>query len=370
MRMLQAQGAVMENPPCELILQQSQRYSHQSNGGAERMMQTFRNQIKAYKIQIETNSGITIKGNSPLLTWLPRHAAWQYTRFHKRQDSTTTAFEKIRHMSYQSPVLLAGEAVACRRPGALVNKLDSAWLEGIWLGRDSKTDEHLSGTPNGVVCSRALKRRVERRRWDTNLLNAMVWDPWNPTSVTRGRPLKVRSDREPILMRPLPRVYFTPPDDPDTVVALTQETAPGTTTSSIAEETARTRLAETEAEGAPPVQRTKTSSAPATITTEATSRPATSSARAIVERVGNEAGEDSQLAQMRRIATLMAECEESSTSDDIAEARRAHLEKLTKVKDATIKVVPRTDAATKPLAGRWVDTVHDDGARKARWTTR
>ena len=102
-------------------------------------------------------------------------------------------------MSYQSPILLVGEAVACRRPGTLVNKLESVWLEGIWLGRDSKTDEHLIGTPNGMVRCRALKRRVERRRWDTNLLNAMVWDPWNPTPVTRGKPLKVRSDREPIV---------------------------------------------------------------------------------------------------------------------------------------------------------------------------
>ena len=182
MRMVQSKSAMMGNPPCEIIQQQSERYSHQSNGGAERMVQTFRNQIKAYKIQIEKNSGITIKGNSPLLTWLPRRAAWQYTRFHKRQDSTTTtAFEKIRHMSYQNPIVLVGEPVACRRPGALVHKLESAWFEGIWLGRNSL----------------ALKRRVERRRWDPSLFNAMVWDPWNPTLVTRGRPLKVRSDANP-----------------------------------------------------------------------------------------------------------------------------------------------------------------------------
>ena len=172
MRMVQSKGAMMENPPCETIQQQSQRYSHQSNGGAG-MVQTIRNQIKAYKIQIEKNSGITIKDNNPLLTWLPRHAASQDTRFHKRQDSTTPAYEKIRHTSYQNPILLVGEAVACRRPGALVNKLESAWLEGIWLGRDSKTDEHLIGTPNGMVRSRALKRSVERRRWDPSLLNAI-----------------------------------------------------------------------------------------------------------------------------------------------------------------------------------------------------
>ena len=49
----------MENPPCEIIHQQSQRYSHQSNGGAQRMVQSIRNHIKAYKIQFEKNSGIT-----------------------------------------------------------------------------------------------------------------------------------------------------------------------------------------------------------------------------------------------------------------------------------------------------------------------
>ena len=288
MRMVQSKGAMMEHPPCEIIQQQSHKYSHHNNGGAERMVQTIRNQIKAYKIQIEKNSGITIKADSPLLTWLPRHAAWQYTRFHKRQDSTTTAYEKIRHMSYQNPILLVGEAVACRRPGALVNKLESAWLEGIWLGRDSKTDEHLIGTPNGMVRSRALKRRVERRRWDVTLLNAMIWDPWKPTPVTRGRPLKVRSDREPILMGPIPRVQVNPPDDPDTVAtaapaASNLETASGTTTQSqsVAERT-RVRLPESEAEGAPPVRKTRTT-VPVTTTAE-TMATTTPTARALVER--------------------------------------------------------------------------------------
>ena len=112
-------------------------------------------------------------------------------------------------MSYQSPILLVGEAVAGRRPITLTNKLESAWFEGNWLGRDSKTDEHLIGTPRGMMLSRALKRRVERRRWDINLLNAMIWDPWNPTPVTKGKPSNVHSDREPIPTRPIPRIHVT-----------------------------------------------------------------------------------------------------------------------------------------------------------------
>ena len=243
---------------------------------------------------------------------------------------------------------------------------------------------HLARTwqqkPNGMVRSRALKHRVERRQCDPSLLNPMVWDPWNPRSFIRGRPFKVRSNRAPILMGPIPRGHLTPPNDPDTLTTAAvpiEETTPGTTTTPFAAERTRVRLPQAEAEGATPVQRTKTSSAPVTITAETTSQTTTSSARALVERVGNEADEDLQPAQMRRIATLMAECEDSSTSDDIAGAQRTHPEKLTKVNDAIIKVVPRTDATTKPLTGRWVDTVHDDGVRKSggrhvdtskRWT--
>ena len=151
---------------------------------------------KRTRSKLRRTQGITIKVESPLLTWLPRHATWQCTRFHKRPDPTTTTYEKIRHTSYQNPSILLGEAVACRRPGALVNKLESAWLQGVWLGRDSKTDEYLIGTPNGMLRSRGLKRRVQRRRWDTTLLNAMILDPREPTPVTGGRPLKVRSDRQ------------------------------------------------------------------------------------------------------------------------------------------------------------------------------
>ena len=74
--------------------------------------QTTRNQIKAYKIQIEKNSGITITADSPLLTWLPRHAAWQYTRIPtKNKTQRQQHTRRFDNMSYQSPILLVGEAV-------------------------------------------------------------------------------------------------------------------------------------------------------------------------------------------------------------------------------------------------------------------
>ena len=173
-------------------------------------------------------------------------------------------------------------------------------------------------------------------------------------------------------MGPIPRVQVNPPDDPGTAApaASNLETASGTTTQpqSVAERT-RVRLPESEAEGAPPVRKTRTT-VPVTTTAE-TMATTTPTARALVERVGDEAGEDSQPVQMRRIAALMTECEDACTSEAIAEARRctpgeAH---ESQGRSHQSRATHRCDHQTS-LTGRWVDTMHDDGARKARWTTR
>ena len=119
-----------------------------------------------------------------------------------RLDNHSVREDSAHAQSEPNPLLV--EAAVCGRPGARGNKLE-AWREGVWLGRDSKTDEHFSGTPNGLVRHRALKHRVESLCWNSALLNTVVSDPWQPTSVTRGRPLKVRHNRESILMGRLPR---------------------------------------------------------------------------------------------------------------------------------------------------------------------
>ena len=62
-------------------------------------------------------------------------------------------------------------------------------------------------------------------------------------------------------------------------------------------------------------------------------------------------------------------CEEKEPAN-FYEARLKHIAKLTKEDGKIVKVVPRAKATSKPLSGRWVEDQHDDGALKARWTTR
>ena len=65
-------------------------------------------------------------------------------------------------------------------------------------------------------------------------------------------------------------------------------------------------------------------------------------ASVFVERVGDEAGEDSESIHMRRIEARLAECEDTTTSDAVDEAREKHLDQLTKVDDTI------SGRATKP----------------------
>ena len=195
----------------EYPAQQSQRYRPtKGTGGAERLYKPYAIKSKrACKIQLEKNAGTTLQVDSLLLTRLPRHAAWHYTRFHRRQEQPQNMIRfdtcHIRTQSCPSERQLRSDGQEQRSPSC--NQHGSSAF-----GSDVTAEQ---------LRSRALKRRVERRRWDTTLLNAMIWDSWKPTPVTRGRPPKVRSDREPILMGPIPRVQFNPPDDPDTVTTAT-----------------------------------------------------------------------------------------------------------------------------------------------------
>ncbi|CAK0870998.1 unnamed protein product [Prorocentrum cordatum] len=325
MRAVEAKVSTMESPPCEVILQQSQRCSHQSNGGAERMVPTIRNQMKAYKIHIETDTGMTILRDSPLLAWFPRHAAWQYTRFHKRQDSGMTAYEMI--------------------------------------------------------------RRVESTRRGRAMLEDMQRDPWNATPVARGRPPKVRSDQEPILIGGAPMDVVGAALEPHerakrARVAAGQAAIDGEgKTDHFQPEVVGFRGAPTS------LQRYQAATFPGQAAAAAAIPPTSPQPQSAAERDawararlgrpqaapvrrGDAGDEEAPPTQRRRVAVLRETCEGDREPNTFVEARMKHIDKLTKVPGKIIKEVKRSEATTAPLSGRWVESQHDDGALKARWTTR
>ena len=99
-------------------------HSSQSNGGAERAIQSVRGLAGAPVTQVEQRTGLTIGADSPLWIWAFRHAGWILTRFCRRRDTGLTAYAKLFCKQYRQPLLMFAEAVIARKLGAQINKLE------------------------------------------------------------------------------------------------------------------------------------------------------------------------------------------------------------------------------------------------------
>ena len=122
-------------------------------------------------------------------------------RFHVRADTRVTPYAKIRLKTYAQPVLPFGELVLARRPGAHLQKSQTQFVYGWWLGRDSHTDEHIVGSKAGVFRTRTVRRLTEDRSWSTEAVADMEWTPWKTASTTRGRPLLLERGPNPFRTR-------------------------------------------------------------------------------------------------------------------------------------------------------------------------
>ena len=178
--------------------------SHESNGGAERAVQTLRGLARVYLDSMQSKTGCEgLPAASPWWSWALRHAAWTYNRFHVRHDTRCTPYTKLRWRVYQQPLVTFGELVLARRPGAHLQKAESWFVYGAWVGRDSRNDEHIILTKAGVLRSRAVRRLTPDRCWSSDLVTHMEWTPWRTAAVMRGRPPK-ETGGEPLVSAPMP----------------------------------------------------------------------------------------------------------------------------------------------------------------------
>ena len=112
---------------------------------------------------------------------------------------------------HRKEILPLGEQVLARRPRASVNRFLQPWVTGLWLGRGTLSDEHLTGTAAGVMRSGAVRRLQEPARWVPAAWKAVPFTPWSPQLNLPGRPhLQRPAYEEPIDARALPRFIEIP----------------------------------------------------------------------------------------------------------------------------------------------------------------
>ena len=126
-----------------------------SMGFIEVNVRWWRSKLRVYRLKLESNYGIKLQPHHAVWKFLGGHAAFMINRFRVRPDGHTAHFI-IYGVNYTGQIVPFGETVIFRVPvdssgssklGVALNKADTKWLKGIWVGKNPRSDDHVVLTP-------------------------------------------------------------------------------------------------------------------------------------------------------------------------------------------------------------------------------
>ena len=199
-----AEAVAAERAELETLLETTSVKSSQSIGVVEAGNYQLAAQIRVLKADAEAALGITLDVDHPMVAWLIRHSAWLLNRFAIGKDGYT-AFERSRGRSFKGEMAKLFEMVLYRPHDVGLHKFEDRVEVGMWLGKTTKSDDHLIFLKQGqaVVRARTLKRRTPGRRWDKEYALAMRCVPWQMKMPEPKLPAGPAGPRE------IPKRYIT-----------------------------------------------------------------------------------------------------------------------------------------------------------------
>ena len=152
------------------------RGSHQSNGQAEKAIQTIRTNGRTWRAFVESRVGAAIEGHRHFYPWIMRHAGFVYNRFAVNPKGATS-FELLNGRSFRGQMVPLGEQVLYYHPTK--HRGDLQWCRGVWLGIHERNGAHIIGTSEGVFESRSIRRLPEEQQWSAEAILGMRGLPWS-----------------------------------------------------------------------------------------------------------------------------------------------------------------------------------------------
>ena len=152
------------------------RGSHQSNGQAEKAIQTIRTNGRTLRAFVESRVGAAIEGHRHFYPWIMRHAGFVYNRFAVNPKGATS-FELLNGRSFRGQMVPLGEQVLYYHPTK--HRGDLQWCRGVWLGIHERNGAHIIGTSEGVFESRSIRRLPEEQQWSAEAILGMRGLPWS-----------------------------------------------------------------------------------------------------------------------------------------------------------------------------------------------
>ena len=123
---------------------------HQEIGAVERTNGTVQAQLRAYYLDVQDRMKVRIIPGTQLFPWMLRHSVWTIVRYQSDQRTKQTPYERKRGCQYESAFADADKMRA--------GKLDSAWVNAVWVGRVDRSNEQQLLTTKGCNRSRMVRR--------------------------------------------------------------------------------------------------------------------------------------------------------------------------------------------------------------------
>ena len=156
----------------------------QSNGKAERAVQTMEDQIRTIKLALESRIGARIPCNHPVMHWIVLHCADILNKFTVNRATGLSPYEETHGQRPPERRVELGERVFYYTPKKGRKKLDPRWKLGVYLGHCEGTSEAYVGVPNGNVRrTRTVLRVVAESRWSKELIQRILGTPHELTPV-------------------------------------------------------------------------------------------------------------------------------------------------------------------------------------------
>ena len=164
------------------IIDESPVGSSASNGSIENGVGEYEAQIRVCRLALEQRLGIQIPIHHDIVPWMVRHCGFLLQRYLVGHDGMT-AYRRIRHRDYDSDAIEFGETVlykiAKTHLGPALNKYDSTWSKGVYLGTRVRSNELLTFDTNGIHKVRTVKRVPIDDRWDKDVFSITIAPPWD-----------------------------------------------------------------------------------------------------------------------------------------------------------------------------------------------
>ena len=175
------------------VLQDAVSGQKETNGMAERAIQTIRRQALTLLKGTEENAGILIAHTHPIFSWAFRHASWILNRYHRHSGTGMTPYEWISGRPFQGQLAEFGESlmVLVNRTGTKAGKKgDPISMRGVFLGK-SDNDLYITWHMDGIKTSRSAKRCPDH--FDPKAISSVgihTWEVRHTTLATRAIPRK------------------------------------------------------------------------------------------------------------------------------------------------------------------------------------